>query len=98
VGLKTAYLINGDSLLQPEYLEAVSKRFKAVSADVATRNNKLADVVFDHGYRLEHVFYSWPLSQDVPVPDLEQVLSAMLAVDFKGKLILSSGDAYQHDL
>lgn len=46
VGLKIAYLIDWKSLSKPAYLKAITKRSKAVSADVVLSKVKLADVVF----------------------------------------------------
>ena len=97
VGLKISYLINSNAIEQPLYISELTKRFKAVSSDVVIQGSKLADVVFEHGHRLEHVFYSSPFRKDVPQADMEQVLAAMLAVDFKGKLILSESE-YNSDL
>ncbi len=46
VGLKIAYLIDWQSLSKHAYLKAITKRSKAVSADVVLSKVKLADVVF----------------------------------------------------
>lgn len=69
-----------------------------MSSDVALGGKQLADMVFEHGYRLEHVFYSSPFFKNVPRPDIEQVLSAMLAVDYKGKLVIGYGEECEEEL
>jgi hypothetical protein len=64
---------------------------------VARRGVSLAEVVFEQGHKLEHVFYSYPLGEQPAKGGFEQLLGAMEAIDFKGKLILS-GSEYEQEL
>jgi hypothetical protein len=71
-------------------MNEVRKRHKAISADVSLVKADLAEIVFEQGHKLEHIFLSTPY-QHTSRPDLEHVLEAMAAIDFKGKLVLSGG-------
>ena len=68
-----------------------------MSSDVAKSGVSLAEVVFEQGHKLEHVFYSYPFIENPPKAGFEQLLGAMEAIDFKGKLILS-GSEYDQEL
>ena len=46
VGLKTAFLIDEEALKYKEYMDALTKKFKAISADVSLSGTRLADLVF----------------------------------------------------
>lgn len=56
VGLKISYLINKNSVGSVQMMEGVKKRDKAISADVVQAGAKLHQLIFDQGYKLEHLF------------------------------------------
>lgn len=103
VGLKIGYLIDGNSYSNAEYLEQLKKREKAVSADVVSQGAKFEEIIYNNGYKLEHIFLDGtaissssqttsPFSYDYNIKAVIEVLSL---IDFKGKLILPSGP--RHD-
>ena len=98
VGLKLGYLINKNGIKVDSYMSQIKKRQKAISVDVVENGVKLEDVIFQHGYRLEHIFFNgFGLNAEEGKGvfaydfDLSETLSALNSISFKGKLIISAG-------
>ena len=51
-----SYLIDANSYSNVEYIEQLKKRDKAVSADIVSKGAVLEEVIYNNGYKLEHIF------------------------------------------
>lgn len=51
-----SYLIDANSYNNVDYLQQLKKRDKAVSADIVSKGAVLEDVIYQNGYKLEHIF------------------------------------------
>lgn len=96
------YLIDASSVESKEYVSELKKRDKAISADVVQKGVQLEELIFNNGYKLEHIFLDGtsltpPSATGSPFRynyNLKAIFEALSLVDFKGKLVLPSGDRF----
>lgn len=94
-----SYLIDANSYSNVEYISQLKKRDKAVSADIVSKGAVLEEVIFNNGYKLEHIFLdgtSLEANDPTAYPfkykyNLRAVIEALSLIDFKGKLVLPGG-------